>query len=138
MMTEIAQTVGKAGILLFTLGLLIGFVLAKLRNPRLGLSAHLTAVQTGAMLVAVSLFWQYLGMPENWAVLIAWSIIGSSYVLTAGILISGALGASRALPIAGAGHSASKLRENLVSAMIYSSSSIMALAWVAICWFIFV
>ena len=106
-MTEIAQILGKAGVLLFTLGLLIGFAMAKLRNPRLGLSAHLTAVQVGAMLIALALFWQYLGIPDGWATIIVLAVIVSSYVLTFGILLSGVFGASQALPMAGAGHTAS-------------------------------
>ncbi|WP_162814902.1 hypothetical protein [Erythrobacter aureus] len=136
-MTEIAQILGKAGVLLFTLGLLIGFAMAKLRNPRLGLSAHLTAVQVGAMLIALALFWQYLGIPDGWATIIVLAVIVSSYVLTFGILLSGVFGASQALPMAGAGHTASKSRETLVTFLVYGSSVVMALAYVAICWFAF-
>ncbi|WP_421991069.1 hypothetical protein [Qipengyuania sp.] len=136
-MNEMALTLGKAGILLFTLGLLIGFVLAKIRNARLGLSAHLTAVQTGAMLVALALFWEYLDISEAWSGLLVYAVIGSSYVLTMGIPLSGIFGASEALPIAGAGHTASKSRETLVTILVYSSSVVMALAYIAICWFAF-
>lgn len=126
---------GKAGIGLFTIGLFLGFVLSKLRNPRLGLSAHLTAVQTGAMLVALALFWQHLDIPESWISALVYAIVASSYVLTFGILLSGVVGASHALPIAGQGHTASRAREMLVSALVIGSSVVMALAYLAICWF---
>jgi (hydroxyamino)benzene mutase len=137
-MSPLAIALGKSGVLLFTLGLLIGFALGKMRNPRLGLSAHLTAVQTGAMLVALSLFWEFLGVPERWVPPVIYSVVASSYVLTVGILLSGIFGASKALPIAGAGFSASKAREFFVSALVYGSSLVMALGYLAICWFAFI
>jgi hydroxylaminobenzene mutase len=136
-MTQSTLLLGKAGILLFTLGLLAGFVLAKIRNPRLGLSAHLTAVQTGAMLVALALFWQHLALPEGASLYLIYAIIGSSYLLTAGIMLSGIFGASKALPIAGVGHTATKSREALVSVLVYGSSLVMAASYIAICWFAF-
>ena len=120
---------------MFTTGLFLGFILAKMRNPRLGLSAHLTAVQTGAMLIALALFWQYLEVPAAWAAFLIYAVIVSSYVLTAGIALSGIFGASKALPIAGAGHSASKSRETIVALLIYSSSLVMALAFIGISYF---
>ena len=55
-MTATAILLGKAGFVLFALGLLIGIAIPKLRNPRMGLSAHLTAVQTGPTLIAIALF----------------------------------------------------------------------------------
>lgn len=134
-MTDLAIILGKAGVLLFTTGLFLGFILATMRNPRLGLSAHLTAVQTGAMLIALALFWQYLEVPAAWAAFLIYAVIVSSYVLTAGIALSGFFGASKALPIAGAGHSASKSRETIVSLLIYSSSLVMALAFIGISYF---
>ncbi len=134
-MTDLAIILGKAGVLLFTTGLFLGFILAKMRNPRLGLSAHLTAVQTGAMLIALALFWQYLEVPAAWAAFLIYAVIVSSYVLTAGIALSGIFGASKALPIAGAGHSASKSRETIVALLIYSSSLVMALAFIGISYF---
>lgn len=136
-MSQLAIGLGKAGVLLFALGLLIGFVIGRLRNPRLGLSAHLTAVQTGAMLIALALFWQYLDVPGQWEVLLVYAIIGSSYVLTIGILLSGIFGASQALPIAGAGQSATKAREASVTVLVFGSSLVMAFAYLAICWFAF-
>ncbi|HAD15583.1 MAG TPA: hypothetical protein DCF81_01585 [Erythrobacter sp.] len=134
-MTDLAIILGKAGVLLFTTGLFLGFILAKMRNPRLGLSAHLTTVQTGAILIALALFWQYLEVPAAWTAFLIYAVIVSSYVLTAGIALSGIFGASKALPIAGAGHSASKSRETIVALLIYSSSLVMALAFIGISYF---
>ncbi|MEL7196888.1 MAG: hypothetical protein AAGL10_01100 [Pseudomonadota bacterium] len=129
------MVLGKAGLLLFTIGLLIGFALAKLRTPRLGLSAHLTAVQTGTTLIALALFWPYTGVPPSLEAVTIHAIVGSSYSLAGGILLSAVWGASDAQPIAGKGFSASKVRENIVTIIIYLSASIMALAYLVVCWF---
>lgn len=134
-MSDLTIYLGKAGVVLFTIGLLIGVMLGKLRNPRLGLSAHLTAVQTGAMLVALALFWEHLSIPEAWTPALVHAVTGSSYLLTLGILLSGVFGASRALPIAGKGYSASKSRELIVSTLVLGSSLIMLFAYLTICWF---
>ncbi|MGH7735765.1 MAG: hydrogenase, partial [Gemmatimonadales bacterium] len=53
-----------AGLVLFMLGLLAGFVIPRMRSPRLGLSAHLTAVQGGSFLIAVGLMWPKLALGE--------------------------------------------------------------------------
>lgn len=126
---------GKAGILLFTIGLLIGFLIPRMRNPRMALSAHLTAAQTGPALIAIALFWPYLSVPAGWTAPLVNALVASSYVLTAGIFLAAANGASSALPIAGRGHTASPVQERLVSLMVGASSAIMAASCVAICLF---
>ena len=87
------------------------------------------------MLVALALFWQHLAVPAEYEQLITYAVIGSSYVLTFGILLSSILGASHALPMAGTGYSASNLGEAAVTALVYGSSLVMAVAFIAICWF---
>ncbi len=126
---------GKAGFVLFTLGLLLGVVLPKMRNPRMGLSAHLTAVQTGSALIAFALFWQYLGVPQSCTPLLAYALLGSSYVLVLGITLAGFFGASEALPIAGKGYQASRFKEQLVSILVRGSSVVMAICCVTVCYF---
>jgi hydroxylaminobenzene mutase len=126
---------GKAGFLLFTLGLLLGIALPKMRNPRMGLSAHLTAVQTGPALIAFALFWQYLNVPESLTPSLVYGLVLSSYVLVTGITLAGLTGASKALPIAGAGHHATKSQEQLVSVLVRGSSVVMALSCIVICYF---
>ncbi len=129
-----ATELGIAGFVLFTLGLLIGFAIPAVRNPRMGLSAHLTAAQTGPALIAVALFWNALKVPAAWTPWLIHGLAGSAYVLVAGILLAAIVGASEALPIAGGAHRASGLNEAIVSVLVKGSSLVMAAACLAICY----
>jgi (hydroxyamino)benzene mutase len=134
-MNATAIMLGKAGFVMFTTGLLIGAIVSKFRNPRMGLSAHLTAVQTGPALIAFALFWSYLGVPADWAPLIATSLAGSSALLVTGLTLAAITGASRVLPIAGHGFSASKANEAGVAIIVLGSSVWMLITCLAICGF---
>jgi (hydroxyamino)benzene mutase len=134
-MSATLMLLGKLGFALFSLGLLLGVALPKMRNPRMGLSAHLTAVQTGPALIGFALFWRYLAVPESWTPMLVYALIFSSYVLVFGITLAGFTGASEALPIAGKGHQASRFQEQLVSILVRGSSVVMALSCVVICYF---
>jgi (hydroxyamino)benzene mutase len=126
---------GKAGFALFTIGLLIGAIVSKFRNPRMGLSAHLTAVQTGPALIAIALFWPYLGVPTGWTPMLAFSLFGSSAMLVAGLLLAAITGASRVLPMAGQGFSASRTNEVAVTLLVLGSSVWMLITCLVICGF---
>ena len=126
---------GTSGLLLFAAGLLLGFVIPRFRNPRMGLSAHLTAAQTGPALIAIALFWQYCSVPAAWDWPLATVLALSSYALVAGITLAAATGASNALPMAGKGHTATASQEAGVSLIVIASSLAMAFSVVALCWF---
>ena len=133
-----AVFLGAAGFVLFTLGLLIGFAIPALRNSRMGLSAHLTAAQTGPALIAVALFWNYLAVPESLAAAVVYVLVASSYLLVIGIALAAMFGASEALPIAGKGFQADRAKEMLVAVLVKGSSVAMALACVTICYFLII
>ncbi|MGH6873076.1 MAG: hydrogenase [Rhizomicrobium sp.] len=107
-MTEILCFIG---VLLFLLGLLTGFVIPALKAPRIGLSAHLAATQSGVALIAFGFLWPHLGFWAGWSVPLAHVLWASLYVVWAGILLGGAWGTGKSLPIAGAGHTAAKWQE---------------------------
>ena len=44
------------GILLFLLGLIVGFIEQKFANPRMGLAAHLEGLMNGTFLIALGRF----------------------------------------------------------------------------------
>ena len=134
-MSDLTILLGKAGFVLFTLGLLIGFAIPAVRNSRMGLSAHLTAVQTGPALIAVALFWKYLSVPEGWSLPLIAGLIASSYLLVLGIALAAIFPASDALPIAGKGHRGTASQERVVSLLVKGSSVIMALDCLTIVWF---
>lgn len=74
-----------AGLVLFFLGLINGMILNKCRNPRVGLSAHLTAVQCGTFLVAIDALWPHFDLGA-WSDPIAIILSGGAFLLWAGIL----------------------------------------------------
>lgn len=55
-----ARRLWRNGLALFTFGLAFGFVFKALPNARAGLTAHLSAVQSGTFLVALGLLWPQL------------------------------------------------------------------------------
>ena len=50
----------QLGIILFLAGLLTGFVIPLMANPRVGLSSHLEGVMNGLLLVALGVIWPRL------------------------------------------------------------------------------
>ena len=60
------------GILLFLLGLLTGFLVPALANPRMGVSAHLEGVMNGSFLVILGLIWGDLRWSSKMAVAAFW------------------------------------------------------------------
>lgn len=118
-----------AGALLFLLGLFQGAAVQSFANPRMALSAHLTAVQSGMALMIVGVIWSAVWLNAAFAKIARWTIIVGMYGLWFGLTLSAATGASAALPIAGSGHKAQWLVEMGVSAIVLGSSGLMALGW---------
>jgi hydroxylaminobenzene mutase len=55
----------QSGLLLFFLGLPLGFVIHSLPNPRVALSAHLNAVQSGTALMVLGLMWSRIRLSRR-------------------------------------------------------------------------
>jgi hydroxylaminobenzene mutase len=123
-----------AGMLLFLLGLLSGFGIPAFRSPRIGLSAHVAAIQSGLALIAVGLVGARLTLPEAWAGAIAHTLWISLYGLWVGLLVAAIYGTGRTLPLAGAGLTAKPWQERLAFALIGSSSVASAAAVGALLW----
>jgi len=122
-----ALILAKAGLWLFLAGLLIGAAIPKFTSPRLGLSAHLTAVQSGTTLLAIGWFWPQLTQGSAYANFLGYALWISFWMLTAGLTLAAAWGASRVLPIAGAGFRATPIRERVTSFVILAASVAMIL-----------
>ena len=118
-----------AGALLFLLGLLQGGVVDLFTNPRMALSAHLTAVQSGTAMMVAGGIWSAVTLGSGRAAIARWSIVGGMFGLWLALSLSAATGASDALPMAGAGYSASPGMETLVTAMVLASSAAMVVGW---------
>ena len=118
-----------AGALLFLLGLLQGGIVDWFTNPRMALSAHLTAVQSGTAIMVAGGIWSAVSLPQRTEAISRWSIIASMFGLWLGLSLSAATGASEVLPMAGAGYGADAAAEMLVSALVLGSSGLMILGW---------
>ncbi|MES2058590.1 MAG: hydrogenase [Pseudomonadota bacterium] len=118
-----------AGAALFLLGLLQGAAVHSFLNPRMALSAHLTAVQSGMAIMIAGLAWPMITLAPALKGVAHWTLVAGMYGLWIALTLSAATGASDALPIAGAGYSAAPSAEQMVSALIVISSAAMVLGW---------
>ncbi len=118
-----------AGATLFLFGLLQGAAVHSFLNPRMALSAHLTAVQSGMAIMIAGLVWPTITLAPVLKGAAHWTLIIGMYGLWIALTLSAATGASDALPIAGAGYSAGLSIERMVSALIVISGASMILGW---------
>lgn len=107
-----------AGVVLFLLGLFNGFAIPRMKSPRLGLSAHLTGVQSGTFLIAAGLLWAKLQLASTWSGVVADVLWVSLYLLWLSLLLAGCFGAGRGLEIAGQGMTTTRGRQTLVTALM--------------------
>ena len=127
--TGMDRTLLVAGALLFLFGLLQGGVIDRFENPRMALSAHLTAVQSGMAMMIVGGIWAAVTLGPRLAAITRWSIAASMFGLWAGLTLSAATGAGRALPIAGSNYAADAQTETVVEAIVLGSSGLMIAGW---------
>jgi hydroxylaminobenzene mutase len=105
------------GVFLFFLGLLSGFAIPALTNPRMGLSAHMEALLNGMFLILVGgVVWKELRLSDRTATAAFWLLLWAAYGSWFFCLLAAVFGASQILPIAGAGYSAAPWQEALVRA----------------------
>jgi hydroxylaminobenzene mutase len=117
-MEAISSTLSFMGALLFLLGLLTGFGIPKFRSPRIGVSAHLDAIESGLGLIAFGLLLLHLRISPGWATLIGHTMWISLYVLWLGLLAGAVFGTGKSIPIAGAGLVAKPWQENAAVTLI--------------------
>ena len=112
----------RSGVLLFLLGLLTGFAIPAVRAPRIALSAHVAAIESGLALVVFGLLGARLALTGGWAAAIAHTLWISLYVLWVGLLLGAVFGTGKTLPIAGAGLRAKPWQETTAFALIGAGS----------------
>jgi len=120
--TSLGKKLILCGVVLFLLGLFQGVLIPYFHNTRMGLSAHLAAVQSGMALMIFGLIWSLLTLKEKWLKLAYYSSIMSMYLIWLALTLSAIFGASQSLPIAGKGFSSSYLIETLISTILYIGS----------------
>ena len=85
-MSPIERRLCQSGLLLFFLGLPLGFVIHSLPNPRVALSAHLNAVQSGTALMVLGLMWSRIRLAPRVASAAAMALTVSFWGLELRIL----------------------------------------------------
>ena len=104
------------GIALFLIGLLTGLAEQHFANVRMALAAHLEGVLNGIFLLAVGAIWNDVRLPPSAGKIAYWALLGGTYGNWAVTTLAAILGTAALSPITGAGHSASKWQESLVTA----------------------
>jgi hydroxylaminobenzene mutase len=129
-MESLSSTLCFTGVLLFALGLATGFAIPAFRSSRIGLSAHLTGLQSGTFLVALGLMWPKIALWPSMSNLIGHAIWISLYTIYGSLVLAAAFGAGRDLPIAGGGISTTRAKQMSVTALM-GSGSLAVLAAIA-------
>jgi (hydroxyamino)benzene mutase len=131
-MASIEPILCKAGFALFVAGLLLGAAIPRFKSPRLGLSAHLTAVQGGIALIAIGLLWPHFNLAPLTSTVLSFALWISTWLLSLGIALAAMCGASKVLPIAGQGLRASAKQEQAVAILVGGSSVVLTLSSIVI------
>ena len=85
----------KLGLVLFVIGLLTGFAIPALKNPRMGLTSHLEGVLNGMFLALLGLLWPHVDLPHAWGITAVVLIVYSAFANWLGTLLAAAWGAGR-------------------------------------------
>jgi hydroxylaminobenzene mutase len=123
-----------AGFLLLLLGLLTGFTLPLLVNPRMGLASHMQGITNGLLLVALGLCWGCLVLSSRAAWLTGWLALYGTYANWLATLLAAIWGTGTMMPLAAAGFTAAPWKEQLVSLLLMSLSLAMVLALLLVIW----
>lgn len=102
--------------LLFLLGLITGLIIMSLKNPRMGLSAHLEGLLNGIFLVVAGFVWNELKIPALLKKILFGTLIAGAFFNWFITLLAAILGTSELTPLAGAGYFGTAFRENLIKA----------------------
>lgn len=121
------------GILLFLLGLITGFILPALENPRMGLSSHLEGVMNGMFLIILGLIWTRLHLSDKtfkWGYGLALFGTFTNWLTTLLAAIWGA--GSEMMPFAGADLQGSAIQEAIIKFGLISLSISMVVVCVIV------
>jgi len=124
----------RAGFLLFLLALLGGAVIPRFTNPRLAVSAHVTGLLNGLLLVALGLCWSALRLGPGQGRLVRALFLYAAYANWAVSLLGAAWGTKRLTPVAGAGYEAAPWQEAVVQAGLLSLVLAMLVATAMVVW----
>ena len=126
---QTARRLIQLGILLFLLGLLTGFAIPVLENPRMGLSSHLEGTLNGMFLILAGLIWPKLHLPATAQRIGFGLLVFGTFVNWGTTFLAALWGAgSDMMPFAGAGLVGAAWQEALIKAGLISLSLAMVAA----------
>lgn len=112
----------QLGVALFLLGLLTGFGLPLMANPRMGLSSHLEGVMNGGVLVVLGLIWDRLRLGDRALSVTFWAAVYGTFANWATTLLAAIWGAGAMMPLAAGNQRGTAVQEALVSFGLWSLS----------------
>ncbi len=132
---ELGHKLIRYGVLLFLLGLITGFAIPAMQNPRMGLSSHLEGVQNGMLLILFGIIWARLRVSDRmltWGYFLALFGTYTNWLTTflAGIWGAGA----EMMPLAGGDFYGAAWQETLIQFGLLSLSIAMVVVSGMLLW----
>lgn len=124
----------QLGLILFLLGLLVGFAVPALTNPRMALASHLEGVLNGIFLIVLGLLWPKFMLSPRPSAALFWLAIYGTFANWTVTLLAAFWGAGRSMPIAAGDHVGSPLQEGIVDSLLLSLSAAMIAVCVLALW----
>ncbi|PMJ99083.1 hydrogenase [Vibrio sp. 10N.261.55.A7] len=127
-LTQVGAHLIFTGIVFFLVGLIQGALIPTVENSRMALSGHVTAIQCGMALAIFGIIWSLVELPLSLDAFVAYGSALGFILIWLGITIASITGASKALPIAGAGFSATVTTEITVKILVRTGSLLSLIA----------
>lgn len=124
----------QLGFLLFLVGLLTGFAIPMLANPRMGLSSHLEGVLNGMFLIGLGLVWSRLRLGRRAQSATFWIALYGTFANWAATFLAAVWGAGAAMPIAAGSHQGSPVQEMVITGLLFSLSLAMVIVCGLVLW----
>lgn len=115
----------QLGVLLFFLGLVVGFLVPALSNPRMGLASHMQGIINGIFLIAIGSIWSRLVLAPGVLKVLFGLLIYGTFANWLATLLAAIWGAQSIMPIAAQGHESTASKEIVVDFLLYSLSLAM-------------
>ncbi len=129
-----AQTLLALGTVLFFLGLLSGFAIPAMSNPRMGLSGHLEGVMNGTFLMVVGLAWSRLNLESRYRAIAYWLLIYGTFANWLFVTFAAIFGTKAMAPIAASGYQGQAWQESLVTVGLSSVGIAMVIGCGLLVW----
>ena len=122
-----------AGVLLILLGLLTGFIIPHMSNPRVAMSSHVEGIMGGMLLLLVGgVVWEYVHFGERAATVVKYLLFYSAYSNWFFLLLAAIWGTGKMLPIAARGFHGTGTQERITTVGFVTSALSILIAFIAI------